>query len=140
MQYLIRVVAIAYLIFLTMLLWTSDPSRLVSWHGQLPWVLRRLLPVAHLLSFGVLSFLMLSARWPVPRWGVVLVLVLYAGVTEIVQGFLPPRTPEWGDWFQDIAGVALGAALCWTAAKWIARRRRSSCGSAVPSDPWEVSS
>jgi VanZ family protein len=123
MQYLIRAVAVAYLVFLTVLLWTSDPARLVSWDGQLPQVLRWLMPAAHLLSFWVLGVLMLSARWSLPSWGVVLILATYAGLTEIVQGLLPSRTPEWIDWFQDMAGIALGAGLCWAAARWNARRR-----------------
>ena len=52
-------------------------------------------------------------RWPVPRWAVAVLLVLYAGITEIAQSFLPWRMSEWGDWIQDVAGIAVGAVLCW---------------------------
>ena len=74
------------------------------------------MPVAHLLSFSVLAVLALMARWPVPRWAIVVLMAAYGGMTEIVQGFFPPRTPEWLDWLQDLAGIAVGAALCWIVA------------------------
>jgi hypothetical protein len=140
MKYMFRAIAIAYLVFLTMLLWTSDPARLVSWHGQLPWLLCILMPAAHLLSFGLLGILMTSARWPMPRWGIFIILAFYASLTEIAQGLTPHRTPEWGDWVQDIGGIAFGTGFCWLADRWMARRRRASCCSAAPSDPCEVSS
>jgi hypothetical protein len=143
MQALIRVVSVAYLAFLTLLLWTADPSRLIG--GEVSWLLRSLLPVAHLVSFFVLAVLALSARWPAPAWGIVLVLSLYGGMTELVQGFTPHRRPEWGDWFQDVAGIAVGAALCWggalLAGAWAARRRPAAelAGPPDGTDDWETS-
>lgn len=127
MQVLLKVVSIAYLVFITLLLLTADPSRLIGFDRSLPALLRMLLPGAHFLSFLVLAVLALSTRWPAPRWGIVLILSLYGGMTEIVQGFVPPRTPEWGDWFQDMSGIAAGVVFCWgmtlLAAAWAGRRR-----------------
>ena len=145
MQALIRAVSVAYLAFLTLLLLTADPSRLIGCGGGLPWLLRSLMPVAHLLSFFMLAVLALSARWPAPAWGIVLVLSLYGGMTEITQGFLPPRTPRWTDWFQDVAGIAVGAALCWggalLAGAWAARRQPAAelAGPPDGTDDWETS-
>lgn len=136
MQGVIRATSIAYLVLMTLLLFTADPTRLIGLQGlSLP-----LMPWAHLLSFLTLAVLALSVRWPVPRWGVVLILVLYAGMTEISQGFVPKRTGEWKDWFMDLAGIAIGAAVCWVAVLLtaaITKARRRHC-SATPSDQWEV--
>ena len=137
MQGVIKATAIAYLVFMTLLLFTADPTRVIGLHG---WLLRLLMPWAHLLSFLTLAVLALSVRWPVPRWGVVLILVLYAGTTEIAQGFVPKRAGEWKDWFMDLAGIAIGTAICWTAALLagaIVKARRRRCP-ATPSDQWEV--
>jgi hypothetical protein len=116
MQWLMRGVCIGYFVFLTLLLLTSDPSRLIFVHGPLPWLLQALLPVAHVVSFLVLAVLALTPRWPVPRWMVVAFLACYGGMTEIIQGFVPRRTPEWADWFQDLGGIVAGTALCWAVA------------------------
>jgi hypothetical protein len=113
MQWFLRVVCAGYVVFLTLLLLNSDPSRLLGMHGRLPSLLRMMLPAAHLISFVVLATLALAPRWPAPRWVIVLILVVYGGMTEIVQGFLPPRTPEWMDWFQDLGGILIGTAFCW---------------------------
>jgi len=139
MQGLIRAAAIVYLVFLTLLLLTADPARLVGWDSRL--LLQSLQPWAHLLGFLTMAVLALSARWPLPRWGVVLILALYAGMTEIVQGLLPPRVREWQDWLMDLAGIAIGTVLCWTAALLagvISRSRRRARRPPVPSDQWEV--
>jgi hypothetical protein len=116
MQSVIRTLCIAYLLFLTTLLMVSDPMRLVCARGGLLALFQSLMSSAHLLSFLTLTVLGLAARWPIPRWGIAVTLVFYAGMTEIVQGFLPPRTPELQDWLQDLVGIVIGMALCWTTA------------------------
>ena len=121
MQRAMRIACVGYVVFLTLLLLTANPARLIGVRGELPWLLQALMPWAHLLSFAVLVVVMLLARWPVPRWSIVLVLAIYGGATEIIQGFVPPRTPEWMDWFQDLSGVAAGAGLCWIVALLIGR-------------------
>jgi hypothetical protein len=137
-----RTLCIGYMVFLTMLLLSADPARMICMSSGLPWLLQTLLPAAHFLSFLVLAILVLSTRWPVPRWGIVLTLMLYAGMTEILQGFFPPRTPEWMDWIQDLSGIAVGTAFCWTfvlVAGMLSRPgqvRRDF--SSTPSDDWEV--
>ena len=62
-----------------------------------------------MISFSVLAVLALMTRWPVPRWGIVLILAIYGGMTEIIQRFTClTRTPRWTDWFQDLIGIAVG--------------------------------
>ena len=103
----------AYVVFLTSLLLTADPMGMIGAWGEAAELLKRLMPIAHLLSFFVLTVLFWVARWPVPRWILIASLIVYGGITEIVQGFLPPRTPDWMDWFQDVAGVMAGVGFCW---------------------------
>lgn len=121
MQRLARIACLAYVVLLSTLLFARDPSRVISMSGHLPQILHVLMPWAHLLSFSVLAALMLMARWPVPQWTVVLGLMLYGAATEIVQSFIPPRTPEWIDWFQDLGGLAVGVAMCSLAALLVIR-------------------
>jgi hypothetical protein len=107
-----RITCLAYVAFLTLLLLSPNPARVISSTGRLPPILLTLMPWAHLLSFSVLAAAMLLARWPMPRWVTVLILAMYGGATEIIQGFIPPRTPEWEDWFQDVGGVVVGVTVC----------------------------
>jgi VanZ family protein len=141
MQSLMRLICLGYLVYLTALLWTADPTRLVG--DEVAGFMHPFMPVAHLLSFTVLAVLALVTRWPAPRWAIVVLLAMYGGMTEIVQGFLPPRTPDWMDWLQDLAGIGVGAASCWTVALAVralmpSRRRAEPCGCPAPAGPWEV--
>jgi VanZ family protein len=113
MQRLLKAAFVAYVLLLSALLFTGNPAKLIGCGGGLPNILRTLMPMAHLTSFLVLAVLALLPRWPVPRWSIVLMLAAYGGMTEIVQGFTPMRTPDWADWFQDLGGLALGVAFCW---------------------------
>jgi VanZ family protein len=121
MQRIFRIACLAYVVFLSVLLFSPNPSRVISMSGELPGMLRALMPWAHLLSFSVFAALMLLARWPLPRWGIISLLALYGGATEIIQSFIPPRTPEWIDWVQDLGGVAMGVAICSFAALAVVR-------------------
>jgi hypothetical protein len=116
MQGLMKTAFFGYLVFLTALLLVRDPMELVGSHDRGPWLLQVLMPWAHLMSFAVLAVLGLMVRWPLPRWLVAVLLILYGGMMEIAQSYLPPRTADWEDWLQDVAGVIVGSVLCWMAA------------------------
>ena len=103
-----RITFVAYLIFLTVLLLTRDPNKIIGMQATLLDLLR---PFAHLLSFLVLGILAMAARWSAAFWAVLLGLVAYAAGTELLQGLVSQRTPEWVDWFQDVAGIAIGAVV-----------------------------
>ena len=111
MRHTTKIACLAYFAFLSLLLLSPDPAKVISVSGKLPPILHTLMPLAHLLSFSVLAAVVLLACRRVPRWIVVLALAMYGGATEIIQGFIPPRTPEWEDWFQDLGGIALGVAV-----------------------------
>lgn len=116
MQRFARIACLAYVGFLSLLLFAPNPDRVISPSGHLPQILHTLMPWAHLLSFSVLAVMMFLARWPIPRWCLILGLAVYGGATEIIQSFIPPRTPEWLDLLQDLGGLAAGVAMCSVAA------------------------
>jgi VanZ family protein len=110
----LKILCVAYAVFLTALLLVANPNAMIgSPRGTLKTLLDHLLPAAHLLSFCVLTVLVLVARWPLPRWFLIALLIIYGGTTEIAQSFLPPRTPDWNDWFQDVGGVLAGIGCYW---------------------------
>jgi VanZ family protein len=108
-----RIAFVTYWIYLSILLFSQDPSRWIGSPGNVPELLKILAPYAHMLSFTVLSLLTFAACLPLPRWSVLLFLAVYGGATEFIQGSIPHRTPEWADWFQDLGGIAIGFACFW---------------------------
>jgi VanZ family protein len=108
-----RIIFFLYWVYLSILLFSRDPARWVNPYGNLPELLKMLMPYAHVLSFTVLSILTFAAFLPLPRWGILLVLLFYGGVSETMQGLVPSRTPEWADLIQDLAGVVAGFACFW---------------------------
>lgn len=52
-----------------------------------------------------------------PHWAVLLLLVIAAVGTELLQGWVPTRTPEMADCLQNMAGIGLGSGLYWAAAR-----------------------
>ncbi len=99
---LLKTAFVGYLIVLTVLLLMDEPKRLVI----PPTFLEQF---AHFISFFLLAWLAMAARWPVPNWGVFVLLILYAMATELLQGLVGWRSCEWRDWVQDVLGI--GAAF-----------------------------
>ncbi len=98
-----RTAFVGYLIALTVLLLIDDPKNYVA----PPTLLEQF---AHFISFFLLAWLAMAARWPASSWRVLVLLILYATATEFVQGLLGWRSCEWGDWFQDLLGIGTGFA------------------------------
>ncbi len=69
----------------------------------------------HFLAFAVLGFLCLascaSSVPPSRKLWVVAGLMVYAIAMEGAQWFVPPRTVEWKDVLQNVAGLVAGAAV-----------------------------
>ncbi|NQU25988.1 MAG: YdcF family protein [Candidatus Nealsonbacteria bacterium] len=132
---LLKAACLAYLLTLSLLLLCEDPLRPMHvGAGLLAW-LRPLVPVSHLLSFLTLTVLAMAARWPRSRWQAVVLLLAYAGGTELLQGCVADRTPEWVDLFQNVAGIAIGMAL-WLLVTNLATRltgRGGTTGRQIPS-------
>jgi hypothetical protein len=102
-----------YFVALTLLLLSPNPYRLVAAAPGAVSVLIALNPVAHFISFALLTALTLLAFRSVPQTAVGLGLSGYASLTELVQRCIPPRTAEWGDWFQDLGGIAIVILVGW---------------------------
>jgi VanZ family protein len=75
--------------------------------------------IVHLLQYAVLAFLV-SRGWGPWRtggvtgftpWLPILILLVFAGVDEYHQHWIPGRVPEWMDWTADILGIAIGYAM-----------------------------
>lgn len=74
--------------------------------------------VIHTLLFALLAYTGLYAK--IPR--ILPLLVVYAGVSEILQELITPlrRSGDWIDALVDVLGIGLG----WAIATWIRSRRR----------------
>lgn len=64
----------------------------------------------HLLAFVVLTLLGRRA-YPAHLVAMLAGLLLYGGVIEILQSFVPTRFAEWMDLLTDAAGIGIGAGL-----------------------------
>lgn len=98
----------AYWFFLTMLLLFPDPRALLwGWEPS-----EGPMGYAHLMTFGLLAFLVTFGRQKRTLffWGVILFGYVYA--TEILQAVMPfGRQFDWADIGQDITGLLLGGGL-----------------------------
>jgi VanZ family protein len=119
----LRIIFLAYVLLLTLVLLVSDPF---SWLDERTEEACHTAALgAHFGCFAVLTLLALTAGWPIGRVWVLALLAAYGAGTEVVQGFLPPRTAELADLAQDLAGIGVGV-LVYQAWEWHARRRRAA--------------
>lgn len=82
--------------------------------------------VVHVVAFAVPAFLV---RRISPAWWPVVLLVLHAPVSELIQHhFIPYRSGDVGDAVADLIGVGLGVL----AAGWLGRRSRTGPVSPPP--------
>lgn len=108
-----RTVSIVYLAFLTVLLVVRNP---LDWFGQQELIVSAFQlfgVVVHFVTFAILAILMLLARWPLRPTVLIGLLAVYAALTELIQGPIPNRSPQWDDFVQDLAGLAFGVVLYW---------------------------
>jgi len=112
-----KALCLPYVGVLCWLLLTTGPLTLLRSRvvGFLP--LHDILAVGHLLCFTLLTALAFLSRSTMPRWAVLLLLVLAAMGTEILQSWVPTRTPDMADCLQNLAGIGLGGGLYWAAAR-----------------------
>lgn len=87
--------------------WFSENSTAVSFYDQIE-------PVAHLLSFTLLTLLALATCRRITRYSLVALLAVYGVATELVQSQIPERSMQLVDLIQDLAGILIGIALYWT--------------------------
>jgi glycopeptide antibiotics resistance protein len=100
-------VTACYAIFLTLLLWLPNPKEL--FYGWQP--SEQTSGYSHLITFMLLGFLVELGRRQQSQLFWIVLLILYAFFTEIIQELLPIRTFEWHDIIQDICGIMVGLGL-----------------------------
>lgn len=84
-------------------------SRMLSWLDHAAPSLN--MDLVHVICFGALSLCVFLA-WPRAAWRLKLGgLVGLAVVSELVQVWVPGRRPSWGDFSDDLTGLALGLGL-----------------------------
>jgi VanZ family protein len=113
---LIRLGFLAYFVYLTLLLLTPDPFRLVFGGTKVNHLLVQMYSIAHFICFTILTVFALLACRPWSVWITASLLVAYASGTELLQKLIPPRTAEWQDWFQDLGGIVFGIGIIWVLA------------------------
>jgi VanZ family protein len=103
---------------------TDLPTTVVRSQPSIGKTLVGLYPLAHFVGFMLAGILALGSRWPAPRWVVLLGLVAYAAGTEVIQAFVPRRTPEMWDLLLNLAGLAT-SILIFICATTITANRKS---------------
>ena len=111
----LRVAFVAYWGFVTFLLLTPDPLELLGLHQyaeNLGGDFGR-----HFLLFAGLGLLGSLGRWPISTAALACLLAAYGLGTEVLQAFVPPRTPQLADAVEDVLGIAAGLAFGAAAAR-----------------------
>jgi hypothetical protein len=101
---------IAYWILLTILLLAPHPSALVGLHAVpiFPWGKFGI----HTSFFTVLGLLANFSRWPKRiSWRLIVFMAIYGITTEFLQRFVPPRTSQVIDGFENLLGIAIGTGI-----------------------------
>jgi VanZ family protein len=104
---------IAYWLLLSLLLLSRNPLAWLRGSDSLSAASQLVEPAAHFVCFLVLAIVAWLAAWPISRSWLPLVLSGYALATELLQRLVPGRTPDLADFYQDLAGIALGCTVCW---------------------------
>ncbi len=112
-----RYSSLVYWCVLSLGLLTRNPTGAIHRNWFLSDMYSAVQPAVHFLGFMLLTALVLSGSWSVSRRMLLVLIALYAGLTELLQGLIPNRTPEWVDFGQDLAGMAVGFTIWWIACR-----------------------
>jgi hypothetical protein len=111
-------VCIAYWILLTVLLLVPYPAAPVGLHFVpiFPWGKFGV----HTSFFTILGVLVNFSRWPKrSSWRLIVFMAIYGITTEFLQRFVPPRTSQVIDGFENLLGIAIGTAIySWAWCRW----------------------
>jgi hypothetical protein len=124
MRHVSLLALVAYLAVLSYGLLSPDPFQIAGEHG-IQWrsfYFEHVEPIGHWIAFAPLGFLGCVSDWPLRRITRFGLLVCYALASEGLQHFLPPRTVDWRDLVQNLAGLVTGAAVWWLM-RWMWRGR-----------------
>lgn len=95
------------------------PMRPRAWNRAAARIIYKINKSGHFVLFALLTIALLRAVPAQRRRQLPLELTLAAGGTEMMQFFVPGRTPLLRDFYLDCAGIALGLAL-WLVGTWLA--------------------
>ncbi len=129
MRIVVRLICLAYVSLLTVLLLAPDPGAAVGLK-KVPWFPLGDIGI-HFCAFCLLALLVYSTRWPKPlRWLWIVVLLGYGFATETLQAYVPFRTVELKDYFDNSLGIAAGSGLYWLLLRiwqvWIQKKKQST--------------
>jgi hypothetical protein len=114
-----RTAFVAYWGFVTFLLLTPEPLEVLGLHEYAETLAGGY--GRHFFLFAGLGLLGSLGRWPISTTMLGCLLGAYGVATEVVQAFVPRRTPELADVVEDLlgvaAGLAIGAAVAWLGRK-----------------------
>lgn len=71
---------------------------------------------AHLFFCGLMALLLVMLR--VPPIAVVLILLALGALVELVQIWIPGRSPTWADFIDDGVGTLVGVGVAWLLGQW----------------------
>ena len=126
----IRLVCAVYCLFVTLLLVAPDPLTLLG-------IERLPTPEGgrgvHFVVFALLAFVVHASRFPVHRGLTSALLVAYAILTELLQGFVPSRSVEFLDLLENLLGLGAGTAI------WLLVQKRPEKRPEIPTSKSEPS-
>lgn len=110
MRILKGLVALAYVVLLTVMLLTPDPAALMRLK-EFDWILVYDFFI-HFTAFVILAIIIHAQRWPRPvHWLFLVVLAAYGITTESLQYFVPGRSVELKDYTANLLGIAIGSGI-----------------------------
>ena len=131
LRLVLRIVALVYIILLTIEL-SSHPLAIRSLDLESDnRFLTALLKLGHFWAMTLLGLFVTAARPTHSKAFIVLFLLTYAVAMEMLHRFLPTRSFEWVDLFQNVTGVIAGVIACETIGVLFNRFRNASPRDAV---------
>lgn len=130
-----RKICAGYWLLLTALLLARDPLGWFNSRPSVDAVYEHLEPLAHFISFALLTLLVLAAPWRLSRGWLLAILAGYGLATELIQSQIPGRRMQLVDLLQDFAGVILGFAVYCAWQRFVARR--FMLDSPAPQEVWQ---
>jgi VanZ family protein len=129
-----RKICAGYWLLLTALLLAKDPWGWFDGGRRVDAVYEVVEPMAHLLSFTLLTMLVLATRWSISRGWLIAILAGYGIATELVQSQIPGRQMQLSDIIQDFVGILAGCAAYWA---WQQLAVRSVAAPAPLEEVWQ---
>ncbi len=109
-----------FLLLIFVLVFIGNPLKFID-QPQVVSAYKAVEPVLHVGLFAVLGLLVCASRWRFPLSVQAVWLVLLAAGSELIQFWLPARTPRLNCFLQDITGLFLGGMAWLMIFDWVAK-------------------